>query len=47
LLLARVADNLGQLLNGPAPSGAPFIVNAKQAAKRQVDHATALKFADF
>ena len=33
LLLACFEDNLGQLLVRPAPSGAPFIIDAVQAAK--------------
>jgi hypothetical protein len=32
-------DLLRQLFRGPAPSSDPFIVDAKQAAKRQVHHA--------
>jgi len=39
LLLARFADDSGKLLVRPAPSGAPLIIDAKQAAERQVRHA--------
>ena len=39
LLLACFEDNLGQLLVRRAPSGAPFIIDAVQAAKRQIHHA--------
>jgi hypothetical protein len=38
LVLAHLADDICQLLGGPAPSGAPFIIDAEQGAKRQVRH---------
>ena len=39
LLLARLANDLGKIVVRPAPSGVPFIIDAQQAAERQIHHA--------